>query len=497
MNAVAVRTAPARLLFWPAAGVSLLLTAAGLAPVAAAPLAAVAALAALLAVPVAWPAMTLFVLALLVDNPGERPADGHWESPLFGLGRLLYNNLNSLTGVGALRVSLLEALLGLLGLIVLGRKLLKDGIDDPDHLGALPNPMKHAFATFFGAMVVLELYGIARGGDFKQSLWQLRQLLWLPVLGIVFGHAFKTLGTRLTLLRALMAVAWVRSLMGVYFIFGYARPRGIEADYATTHSDSMLTVVAMIVGVAALAERPTRQHVLLNILLQPVLFLGLIANNRRLAFVGLAAGLAVLIALGPPALWRFVKRSLVVLIPLALLYVAAGWNSNAGVFKPVKMVKSVTAQDDDSSKTRDIENYNLIQTLNRHPLIGSGFGHEYDELVRAHDVTEFFTQYKFIAHNSVLWILAIGGWLGFAALWAIFPTGLLTALRVYRASSNVVDRVTAMAAAVMVALFLLQAWGDMGLQSWMGTLMLAALLGATGALGTRQLQMGANRDVDA
>jgi hypothetical protein len=156
----------------------------------------------------------------------------------------------------------------------------------------------------------------------------------------------------------------------------------------------------------------------------------------------------------------------------------------------------VTAQDDDSSKTRDIENYNMIQTLKRRPLVGSGFGHEYHEVVRAHDVTEFFTQYKFIAHNSVLWILAIGGWLGFAALWAVFPVGLLTALRVYRSSSQVVDRVTAMAAAVMVALFVLQAWGDMGLQSWMGTLMLAALLGATGALGTRQLQMETRRDVD-
>ncbi|MDO8834349.1 MAG: O-antigen ligase family protein, partial [Vicinamibacterales bacterium] len=216
-------------------------------------------------------------------------------------------------------------------------------------------------------------------------------------------------------------------------------------------------------------------------------------NNRRLAFVGLAAGLVALVVLGPPSLLRFLKRSLVVLIPLALLYVAAGWNSTSGVFKPVGMIKSVASQEDDSSKTRDIENYNLIQTLKRNPLIGSGFGHEYHEVVRAHDVTEYFAQYKFIAHNSVLWLLAIGGWLGFAAVWAVFPIGLLIAIQVHRRTTNVVDRVTAMATVVMVACFVLQAWGDMGLQSWMGTLMVASLMGATGALHTRQQQMEIGR----
>ena len=472
---------------------ALLATAAGLGPVAIAPLAGVAALAAILAAPVAGPVLGFFAFALLVDNPGERPSDGHWQSPLFGVGQALYNNLNSLTGIGALRFSAIEGIIALLALLVLGRKLVGDPIDDPERLGAIPNPLKHAFAFFFGAIVFLEVWGVARGGDFKQSLWQLRQLFWLPVLGIVFGNAIKTPGARLALLRIIMAVAWIRGLVGTYFIFGYARPRGIEADYATTHSDSMLTVVAMLIGLTAVAERPSRQHIALNLLLQPVLFAGLLANNRRLAFVGLAAGLAVLVALGPPSILRFLKRSLIVLIPLALVYVAVGWNSKSGIFKPVAMIRSVTSQDDDSSKTRDIENYNLIQTLKRNPLIGSGFGHEYHEVVKAHDVSYVFAQYMFIAHNSVLWILAIGGWLGFAALWALFPMGWVMALRVHRSSTKVVDRVTAMATVVMVASFVLQAWGDMGLQSWMGTLLVTALLGATGALFTQQQQTETGR----
>jgi hypothetical protein len=167
-----------------------------------------------------------------------------------------------------------------------------------------------------------------------------------------------------------------------------------------------------------------------------------------------------------------------------MLYVAAGWNSNAAVFRPVSTLRSLSSNEDASSQTRDIENYNLIQTLKRNPILGSGFGHEYVELVQANRVDQIFAQYRYIAHNSVIWLLSLAGWAGFTMLWIIFPVGVLIALHVHRASTAVVDRVTALAAVVAVLCFLLQAWGDMGLQSWMGTLVATSLMGAAGALFT-------------
>ena len=92
--------------------------------------------------------------------------------------------------------------------------------------------------------------------------------------------------------------------------------------------------------------------------------------------------------------------------------------------------------------------------------------------------------YLFIAHNSVLWILSISGWLGFSLLWAIFPTAVLVARSVHRRVTAVIDRTTAFAAVVAILAFVIQAWGDMGLQSWMGTITVTSLIGATGALWT-------------
>jgi hypothetical protein len=463
---------------------SLLLVAAGTGFAPLAPLLGVAALMILWAAPMERSAILFLAVALLVDNPGERPMEDKWSSPLLPLGEVLYLNLHKITGIGALRFSLLEVVSALLLILVLYRKGHHDPIDDPRNLGALPNPVRLAFAVFFGAILAMEVYGLARGGDFKNSLWQIRQLFWLPVLGVVFGHAFKSLGARLWLVRIVVGVAVLRGLLGLYYYITVARPSGVRPEYVTTHSDSILTVVAMLVAGMALIARPSIGHFLLNAVAQPILAAALIVNDRRIAFVSLGGGVFAMIMLAPPELQRIVRRLVVASIPLMIVYTAIGWNSNASVFRPVGIVRSVVEQDDASSETRDIENFNLIRTLAMQPAFGSGFGHEYREVVMANRVDQYFAQYKFIAHNSVLWLLSLGGWLGFAAVWVVFPVAVLIALRAFGESREAIDRTVAYGAIVCILAFIIQAWGDMGLQSWMGTLLVAAFMGATGALWT-------------
>lgn len=483
---MAMRLAPVQYVWAPAALVALVMTAAGLGVLALAPLAGVVAFALILATRLEHLALALLTVALVMDNPGERPMEGEWKSPLYPLGALLYENLHQHTGIGALRFSALEAAVAGLFVLLIYRRLRRDRLDDPRHLSGQRNPMRSAFAFMFAALVALEVYGLARGGDFRQSLWQARQLFWLPLLGVLFGHALKTPESRRTLLRVLLGAAWVRNLVGIYFTFAIARPQGLELEYVMTHSDAILTVVAILIGVALFIERPTASHLLLNVVSQPVLLLGLHVNDRRIALVGLAGGLLALVLMGPAWIRQVVRRGLIVLVPLVLLYIAVGWSSTSPIFGPVATLRAMSSSEDASSQTRDIENYNLIQTLKRNPLIGSGFGHEYYEEVQAYRVDTVFAQYRYIAHNSVLWLISLGGWLGFAGVWAVFPAGMLVALRAHACARPGLDRVLAFAAVAAIVSMTVQAWGDMGLQSWMGTLVVASLLGAAGALLTER-----------
>jgi hypothetical protein len=481
----AQRLVPVAGLVWPAIGASMLLViVGGGAVVPLAPLVALALLAFLVAAPTSWTAGGLLGLALLVDNPGERPMEGLWKSPLYVPGELLYLNLHKHTGIGALRFSALELAIIVLMAIVAVRKLNADTIDDPQRLGALPNPMKLAFASMLGAMLAMMAWGIVRGGDFTSALWQGRQLFWLPILGVLFGHSVKSAAARLWLLRIIVITASVRGAVGIYFYFVIARPAGFTFEYVTTHSDSILAVVAVLIGVMAFIAKPSRDNLLLNLIAQPILFVGLIVNDRRLAFVALFGGLVLAVLLAPAALRRVLRRAVILSIPLMIVYTAVGWNSNAGVFRPVGIVRSVTTQDDASSATRDIENYNLISTLKQQPLAGSGFGHEYSEFVQAYRVDHIFAQYLYIAHNSVLWLISQVGWLGFAFIWVAFPTAVLIAVRVLRNARSHTDMLIGFATVVAILTYLLQAWGDMGFQSWMGTLIVAALMGAVGSLWT-------------
>jgi hypothetical protein len=427
-------------------------------------------------------ALVLVGVALLVDNPGERPMEGRWESPLFALGQLVYENLHHHTGIGALRFSLLELMIGALIVLSIARTLRADDIDDPHGHGHVVTTLRQATLMFAATIVALEVWGLLRGGDFKNSLWQARQLFWLPMLTLLFGRAFKTAGARVALLRVIVGAAWIRSLIGIYFTYAIARPSGWSLEYTMTHSDAILGVVAILVTAAALVERATRDHVLTNLLVQPVLLLGLYVNDRRIAMVSLAFGAVAFVLMGP-AWWRiWMRRLIVAAIPVGVLYLAVGWNSSSPVFAPVATVRAILTSEDTSSQTRDIENYNLIQTLKPHAIAGSGFGHEYNEVVQAYRVDHLFAQYKFIAHNSVLWLLSLSGWIFFTGLWALFVTGVSVALWTHRRSVAPFDRVLTFGLVAATISLLMQAWGDMGLQSWMGMLVWSSLAGSTAAL---------------
>jgi hypothetical protein len=148
------------------------------------------------------------------------------------------------------------------------------------------------------------------------------------------------------------------------------------------------------------------------------------------------------------------------------------------------MVLSVLQQKDASSATRDIENYNLLQTLKGNKLLGSGWGHEYKEVSKAYDISKFFAQYKYIAHNNVLWLWTIGGPVGFTFIWLPLVLGFFFARRSYLFAASPMDRAAALAVLGVLVSFVIEAWGDMGTQSMNCTMLAAAAIAVSGKLAT-------------
>ena len=420
--------------------------------------------------------LVLAFLCLTLENPSEAPAMYRWKSPLYTLGALLLAHMNITLPVKALMFSGLDLALVLLGGVWVVRRMSGSRIDIEGHVPPAP-PLRRAALICLACIAAVWIHGAATAGfSFENSLWQLFRVVYLPCVFLLFCAALRgPVDTRATGTVLLLA-ALVRASLAIYL-----RQRFPSTDFlphATTHADSMLFCDAVVIVLVTFFERPTGRNLALGMFTLPILGWGMIANNRRLAWVELAACLVVLYFITPMTrLKRRVGQTVVILLPAIAIYVAIGWNRPSGLFAPVRILRSVVdAQADTSTLWRDWENYNLYVTVKAAPILGTGFGHGYIEAVQLPDISRAYAIYRYAPHNSVLGLLAFAGPIGFAGIWLIIPLGIFFAIRAYRFSYEPRDRAAALACVGVLVAYIVHCFGDMGLGTWTSVFTVGAAL---------------------
>jgi O-antigen ligase len=184
---------------------------------------------------------------------------------------------------------------------------------------------------------------------------------------------------------------------------------------------------------------------------------------------------------GPTPVKRKIQRGLKLISPLIALYIAVGWGSNAGVFKPVRIIRSAVDSNTDSSTAwRDIENFDLLYTFRQTPIFGTGYGHGFWEIMPLPAVD--YQLERFIPHNSILGLWTYCGLVGFTAITLLWVSGVYFGIRAYHASTTPRDKSAALVCFGAFLIHYLQCYGDMGLGSWTGVWMLAPSLAMAGKL---------------
>jgi hypothetical protein len=436
--------------------------------------------------PLRYTALTYFGLALAFSTPPrELPGDpsDHWLPPFFIVYRLLFENLNTLTGVGPLRFSGGEAIVG----VMIALALLREwrGVDIDEAEAVTKSRVLFVFLLVSLATVLaLEVRGLARGGDFAQSLWQFRAILWLPIVTFLFSYCLRTPRDLVAVAVTATVAACFKIALGVYYLMAVARPANFVPESVSGHDDSVLFTAVVCTWIAWWLQRPGIGRLARIIVPCGWVLFGVAINSRRTAYVSISASLLVLYVMLEGPVKRWINRRVFLALPLVVAYLLAGRNHHNGIFKPASAIMSVSTSEDASSRTRKIENYNLIQTLRPNMLVGTGWGHEYRELSRANDISKFFPQYRFIAHNSVLWLLSIGGILGFSAIWMPVVIATFLAARSYRLVDDPFQRAASASTIVALVCYAFQAWSDMGTQSVPIMLIAAWALAASGTLAS-------------
>lgn len=439
---------------------------------------------ALIRLPLRTTICAIVFVSIVVDNPMEKPANGLWQSALYPIGRLLFVNLSKLTGIGALGFCLLDVLVVFLLLLSWFRKTTRD----PGEKGALMpvKPLNQLLLLSFLAVCALEVYGVfLRGGNFKNSLWQIRSLMFLPLVAYLFIRSFRHPDDLRPLGTVLILGSCCKALVGFYYFYFICMPMHFKPQYVTSHADTVLYATSIGLILSYWLETRSRRSILVAMTALPIIMIGIITNDRRLVFVSIAGGCFTLFMLLDWAVRKRFLRYAIVFSPLIIAYFAVGMatNSRSPVFMPVQRIMSVATQEDRSSGTRDIENFNLIWTLKPNPMMGQGFGHEYNEIVQADSIAGLFALYRYIGHNSILWLWSAAGYVGFSAIWLFLAVTMFLLIRAYRFSrGNPHWRVTAMTGVFAVIAFQLQAWGDMGIVNWAGVFLVAGACAAASRL---------------
>jgi O-Antigen ligase len=430
--------------------------------------------------PLKWPMLALFFAVITCDDPSDRAYAAQWHSPLYDVGRALFTNVAWFTGF--------ELRLGGLAALMVVRQVLGSRLDPVE--GRAPKPLRQAM---LGSLVVVVLWvalGMIRGGEFRQALWQFRFLVMLPVIAMLAMQAFafpQDLGKVLTVL---LVGSLIKSGLGVYFMLVIAPTLERFPPHTSGHNDTMLLVTAVVVPLVLLWERPTLARLILLLLWVPPLALAIRYNDRRIAYVDLLGCAAAIFLVSPRhRVKRFVMRAGVVLVPLALLYLSVGWNREGQrAFALAQTVRSLVSpvegsKNESSNVERDIENYNLVRSWRGNAVFGQGFGHAFTEYLPSNDFKQ--SNFGHIGHNSLLWLLWIGGIFGFTGMLLYVGVALFFFTRTLQRATATNERAALLIALSVMVTFLNQCFGDMGTQSTELAFFVALAVAIIGRLATK------------
>jgi hypothetical protein len=395
-----------------------------------------------------------------------------YEVPVLSqIAKMLMYNVSTLTGVTPLRAPLLDIVTVVLFALSSVRR-------DESWCSRklMVRPLNTALWLMAAAIGVLFIIGQFNGGDFAESLWQMRHLLLFPIRTALLMRAFD--GTKAELYavsRVLVVAATLKALLGMWIAWGVASPAGLVAPYTTSHTDTLLFVPVLALAFSMFVERGFTAAVRSCGLWVPIVVWGMVLNDRRIAYVSLGAAMVAIVMMARPTPARAqLARFGLVATPL---YFLIGWNTaGTGFFHIVGVIKSLIygERGDILPDYREIENADVLYTWSRHKILPAGFGHKFDIFFPIPDISNWFSSWRYHPHNSYLWLFTLCGPIGVAAIMAPFVITLFLAGRVYRAASDPVHRVAALAAIATVIAVLNQAWGDMGTLSftviWMGAL---------------------------
>ena len=347
--------------------------------------------------------------------------------------------------------------------------------------------MDRAILISITCIAVTFLWGMLRGGSAYFAYYQVWRFLAALLVAYILMSVVRAPRDLYALGRIFVFAALIRATLCIYFYWAHLHGKVSPLpQYVTSHDDSLLFVAATLIVSSWAALKGGKATWTVAALVVPYLFYAMVLNDRRIAWVELVLAMPlvyVLIGAGP--MRAQVNKWLVRTAPLLLIYVIVGWGREGAIFAPLQALGSAGSNYDPSSLTRQEEVRNLLYTLTSsgNPLLGTGWGLPYikKESIWSNYSADWIL-YLYTPHNSLLGLAVFAGLLGIVGIWGVIPIAAYLAARGYRGSTEPIPRTAALVAIGSLVAYSVHCYGDIGLQSLAGCVLVGAALGAAGKI---------------
>jgi hypothetical protein len=402
-----------------------------------------------------------------------------------------FRSLSTGAGLSGLYVNPLELVIALIAVIWAVKAAAERRLSLPrSYLAA-------GVASLVLVVAAQEAHGIASGGDFKASLWELRPWLYIGLLYLLASQLHSRRQTIVALLWVIVIGTGLKGVEGciVYFQVRnyYPRPSNI-----LEHEESfffglyiLLTLCLWLFGI-----RGRLRWVAAALL--PFVVLADLANHRRTAWMIVGFGMAVIML---AAWYRFPASKRWKVQAIALFAVAVGatylplfWNGSGTIAQPARAVRSAidpNRRDAASDLYRIIEDYNLGTGIKNSTPLGVGFGRVIVQYEPNADISRLDPLIFYEPHNGLLYVWLRLGLIGAVAFWWLIGAAVLSGARLARGPDS---QLAMFGILVIVALgaYVVQGWLDQGIVSLRIGLLMGCLLGSLEAahrLSSARLQV--------
>jgi hypothetical protein len=276
--------------------------------------------------------------------------------------------------------------------------------------------------------------GQSHDGSLRTGLMQVRPWVYLAATYFLTSAFVRDRRTIRALLWTFVGTVGFKAVQGLYVWISEREMVPRPESYISHEASYFFVIFVVLVAALWLFGQSGKLRTWATRLL-PIVILAILANNRRVAWEMLAAGLlcfGIIAYKALPIRRGALGKAIAALVLCSVVYFPVMWNSNSGLGAPARAVKSQVSpnwRDASSDIYRVKENANLELNIKQGGPLGKGYGVKINYALPIVDISSIDPVIAYVPHNQVLDVLVRMGFLGGVAVWFLIGAGIISGSR--------------------------------------------------------------------